>query len=198
MKFCPSCGKQLNDEVRFCNSCGAPQQNEPSPQNQPFPLNNSQHGFASFSYNTAAFAMQLVSIGILIAFIFITYFLGTEVAENEVRSQGFYYDRKSMDYYENIITAICVMMALAVVIVIITTIAIARNKLTLTDTGISGESYVYMWNKKFDIPYNDIISVKHRATRLIIKTNQGTCRCYINNINQAKTMIETRIGNGIY
>ena len=64
MKFCAHCGKQLEDEFRFCNGCGAPAAptQNPTPNTNPTPNNNGYYNYNTGNYNTAYSQSQPVTV----------------------------------------------------------------------------------------------------------------------------------------
>lgn len=63
MKFCAQCGKQLEDEFRFCNGCGAPTTpaQNPTPNANPTP-DNGCYNYNTGNYNNAYNQSQPVTI----------------------------------------------------------------------------------------------------------------------------------------
>ncbi|MBO5912844.1 MAG: zinc ribbon domain-containing protein [Clostridia bacterium] len=63
MKFCAQCGKQLEDEFRFCNGCGAPTTpaQDPTPNANPTP-DNGCYNYNTGNYNNAYNQSQPVTI----------------------------------------------------------------------------------------------------------------------------------------
>ncbi|MGN0730960.1 MAG: zinc-ribbon domain-containing protein [Treponema sp.] len=48
MKFCTKCGKQLNDDAKFCDTCGAPVSGSQTP---PIPGTNENVADGSYAFN---------------------------------------------------------------------------------------------------------------------------------------------------
>lgn len=61
MKFCTNCGKQLADDFKFCNGCGAPTTPNAAPTT-PNPADNGYYNYTNGNYNNAYNNSQPVTI----------------------------------------------------------------------------------------------------------------------------------------